>query len=52
MAVRISDSNLFDDCASPSRRMEVVAALVDMHCYEWGHEDVGDVACVNVSELE
>ena len=40
------------DCVSESRRREVVAALVDMHCYEWGHEDVGDVGCVNVSELE
>jgi hypothetical protein len=35
------------------RRLEVIAALIDLHCYEWGHEEVTmDVACINLNETQ
>jgi hypothetical protein len=38
---------------SLARRLEVVAALTDLHYYEWGHDEVSvDVSCVTLNEVQ
>jgi hypothetical protein len=37
-------------CEDTNRRLEVVQALVDLHCYEIGHEPLQDVGCVRLVE--
>lgn len=35
------------------RRWEVLSALVDLHFYDWGHDETSEVvACVNLNETE
>lgn len=37
-------------CEDAAKRLEVLQALVDLHCYECGHEPLQDVACVRLVE--
>ncbi len=37
-------------CEDTVKRLEVVQALVDLHCYEVGHEPLQDVSCVRLVE--
>lgn len=36
---------------SKVRRMEVVSALVDTHLYEYGHDEIKSVGCVEIQEV-
>ena len=38
------------ECEVHRRRLEVVAALVDSHLYDCGHDEVEEVACVQLAE--
>ena len=36
-----------------ARRWEVLAALIDLHCYDWGHDEPTEaISCINLNETE
>ena len=39
------------ECEVRRRRLEVVAALVDGHVYDCGHDEIEDVACIRLVEI-
>ena len=40
----------YRECEVHRRRLEVVAALVDSHLYDCGHDEVEEVACAQLAE--
>lgn len=40
----------FWECEVDRRRIEVVAALIDTHIYECGHDEIENAACIRLME--